>query len=218
MRILGFIGKLLISVGLGVLLFVAWILWGTGIYTNQQQDRLVDEFADLPALQAQGREDQGFGGPPMSYEPGPADPVFRMRIPKMDLDTIVVQGVGVEELKKGPGHYPGCNERFSRPLCTDLDEVWPGEKGRAIISGHRTTYDAPFWDLDRLQEGDSILTETRWGDFEYEVTGREIVQPDSRDIANPVASNTGELALTTCNPRFSAAERLVVYAELKTSV
>ena len=214
MRILGIIGKFLISVGVGVLLFVAWILWGTGFWTDQQQDRLAEEFADAPVLRAAGSEG-ALRGPPKGYDPAPGEAVFRMRIPRMELNTIVVEGVRVEDLRLGPGHYPGCDENFRPPLCTELNEVWPGEKGRMIVSGHRTTYDAPFWDLDALRPGDSIFFETKWGEFEYTMTGREIVPPDSRDIANPRATDAREVVLTTCNPRFSAAERLVVYAELK---
>jgi sortase A len=84
-----------------------------------------------------------------------------------------------------------------------------------IISGHRTTYGAPFWDLDKLERGDAILTQTRWGSFTYRVTGMEVVAPSSRDIANPAATDGYEIAITTCHPRFSAAQRLIVFAEME---
>jgi sortase A len=126
---------------------------------------------------------------------------------------MVVEGVGVDALKLGPGHYPQCRRGLSRPLCTDAPEVWPGEQGRVILSGHRTTYGAPFWALNRLEQGDRISLDTRWGKFSYAVTRQRIVSPGSTDIANPVTSGA-ELVLTTCNPRFSAAERLVVFATM----
>jgi sortase A len=215
MRVLALFGKLLISLGVGVLLFVAWTLWGTGFYTQQQQDRLADTFRSLPRFGRAAEPGQRPTGPPPSFRPGPGDPVFRLEIPALELSQIVVQGVGLEELKVGPGHYPSCRGEFDPPFCTELDEVWPGERGRVIVSGHRTTYDAPFLGLDELREGDRIRTETRWGNFNYVVSGKEIVSPNSRDIANPAATNGRELVLTTCNPRFSAAERLIVYAELE---
>jgi sortase A len=137
-----------------------------------------------------------------------------MRIPKIDFDQIVVEGVGTDELHKGPGHYPSCRDGFEDPLCTDFEEMWPGEKGRVIVSGHRTTYGAPFYNLDKLKAGDEVITETRWGDFTYEVTKTEIVRPDSLAIA--IQSDEAEIVLTTCNPRFSAAQRLIVYARLVT--
>ena len=215
MKVLRFVGKLLISIGAGILLFVVWTLWGTGVLAQREQERLAVEFDNLPALPASARGERP-QGPPLGFTPEPGEPVFRLRMPKIDLDHIVVEGVDEEQLELGPGHYPSCRKGFSRPLCTEADEVWPGERGRVIVSGHRTTYGAPFWALDRLRTGDLIETQTRWGDFTYVVSGKEVVPPDSRDIANPTAAGGYEIVFTTCNPRFSAAERLIVYAEMQT--
>jgi sortase A len=129
---------------------------------------------------------------------------------------MVVQGVETNELKLGPGHYPDCRANFEKPLCTDQEEVWPGEQGRVIVSGHRTTYGAPFWDLNKVQKDDEIKTLTKWGSFTYRVTEVRIVDPQARDVA--IADPPGdkaEIVLTTCNPRFSAAERLVVLGEME---
>ncbi len=203
--------------GVGVLLFVAWTLWGTGISTNMAQDDLESEFERTSPIETTPRSGEVESiEVDSSFKPGPGDPVFRIVIPKLDQRHMVVEGVDVEELKKGPGHYPNCRRGFSKPLCTDQDGVWPGEVGRVILSGHRTTYGAPFGAVDRLERGDSIRLETKWGDFTYEVTGSEIVLPNARDIATPT-SNKPELVLTTCHPRFSAAQRLIVSAELATS-
>lgn len=214
------LGKFLISVGVGVLLFIAWTLWGTGFYMSQQQDRLKDELTQLPDItpepQKSKKGEPKFVGPGAEYEPGPGDPVFALSIPDIELSDVVVQGVGTEELKLGPGHYPDCRSGFAKPLCTEAEQVWPGEKGRVIVSGHRTTYGQPFWDLDKLGEGDEIVTATRWGEFTYEVTGLEVVAPNATDIANPEPGGSkAEIVLTTCNPKYSAAERLIVYAEMK---
>lgn len=202
-------GKFLISVGVGVLLFVAWTLWGTGLYTSQQQTALAQEFDQLPAVEPDPDDPKPTG--PASL-PGPGDPAFRLRIPSIDLQQIVVEGVGTEDLKKGPGHYPSCRAGFERPLCTEFEEVWPGQEGRVIVSGHRTTYGAPFWDLDKLQKGDEIITDTKWGTYTYEVTEKRIVQPDSLAIA--IQSDAAEIVLTTCNPKYSAAQRLIVFGRL----
>ena len=214
MRWIRIFGKFMISVGFGILMFVGWTLWGTGLYTARQQVLLDGQFAAAPEIDLQF--DDGTVEVPANFDPGPGRPVFRLRIPAIDFNQMVVQGVGTEELRKGPGHFPSCRDGFERPLCTDLDQIWPGEVGRAIISGHRTTYGAPFYNLDRLKNGDEIVTETKWGEFTYEVTDKEIVPPDSRDIANPAAATFAEIVLTTCNPRFSAAERLIVYARMQT--
>jgi sortase A len=216
MTVLRTTGKLLISIGVGVLLFVAWVLWGTGIYTSRQQHRLEVEFAAAPRIEPERNPRTGFGGPGDGFTPESGEPVFALRIPAIGLNDIVVQGVGVEELKLGPGHYPDCRGEFNKPLCTNQEEVWPGEAGRVIVSGHRTTHGAPFWDLDRLERRDEIIIETQWGNFTYRVTNTRIVLPNSTDIANPDPDGSGaEIALTTCNPRFSAAERLIVFAEMR---
>jgi len=204
-------GKFLISVGVGIVLFIVWTLWGTGLYTSQQQDALATEFDQQPVVQVPPDEPQRLGPATL---PGPGAPAFRLRIPEIDLQKIVVEGVGTEELKKGPGHYPSCRSGFDRPLCTEFKEVWPGQEGRVIVSGHRTTYGAPFEDLDQLRNGDEIITDTKWGTFTYEVTEKRIVQPDSLAIA--VQSDAAEIVLTTCNPKYSAAQRLIVFARMVT--
>lgn len=210
MRYIRFFGKLLISLGFGILMFVGWTLWGTGIYTSQQQDQLQESWAHEPPIDI---TDEGLEVTvPESFQPQPGAAAFKLRIPRIDFDQIVVEGVGTEDLHKGPGHYPSCREGFDHPLCTEFEEMWPGEKGRVIVSGHRTTYGAPFYNLDKLRAGDEVITETRWGDFTYEVTKTEIVQPDSLAIA--IQNDEAEIVLTTCNPRFSAAQRLIVYARL----
>jgi sortase A len=215
MTVLRTLGKFLISVGFGVLLFVAWTLWGTGISTDRAQAALELEFDRQAPIDARELSREGVQSVEVdeSFRPGPGEGVFRIVIPKIGESEMVVEGVDTESLRKGPGHYPDCRRGFQKPLCTDQEEIWPGEVGRVIISGHRTTYGAPFYDVDRLRRGDEIRLETKWGDFTYEVTGSEVVPPNAQDIATPV-SDKPELVLTTCNPRFSAAERLIVSAEL----
>ncbi|MPZ70428.1 MAG: sortase [Actinobacteria bacterium] len=204
------LGKFLISVGIGVLLFLIWTLWGTGIYTERQQNRLETEFAALEPVAETG-------GPRPNFDPAPGAPVFKLEIPRIDVDHIVVEGVGVEQLKAGPGHYPACEDRFALPLCLrdDGDVFWPGEEGRVIVSAHRTTYGAPFWDLDKLKAGDRITTTTKWGTFEYVVTRTSVVDDDE---PVPSTGNAAELLLTTCNPKFSADQRLLVFAELEVGI
>jgi len=200
-----------------VLIFVGWTLWGTGIATHREQNELFDEYASLPPFKVFAAQSEP-SGPPNSFKPGPGDPVFKIKIPKIELNDdkgfMVVEGVTDSSLAKGPGHYPNCRPGFEPPLCTQLPEVWPGEKGRVIVSGHRTTHAAPFYDINELHKGDEIFIESRWGDFTYTVYKQEIVSPNQIGIANPAGSRDPELVLTTCNPRFSAAERLVIFAEL----
>ena len=155
-------------------------------------------------------------GPPRGFSPSPGDPVFRLRIPEIELDTVVVEGVRPQDLVGGPGHYPSCRDGFELPLCSHHEEVLPGEKGRVIVSGHRTTYGAPFWDMDALARGDAVIVQTEWGRFVYRVTRQRII--DAAESGSVVKKGKkAEIMFTTCHPRFSAAQRLLVFAELKTT-
>lgn len=206
MTILRTFGKLLISLGVGVLLFVAYVIWGTNLHTAKEQERLSIEFDQMQAVAG-----PRVGLPPEDFEPAPGAPVFRIRVPKIDMNYIVVEGVGEEELKLGPGHYPKCRREFPRPLCTNFPAAWPGEKGRVILSGHRVTFKAPFIDTDKLDRGDEIIIETKWGIFTYKVYQQRVVQPTDPAIVVQ-KDNVRELVLTTCNPKFSAETRLITFA------
>lgn len=211
----------MISVGVGVLLFVAWTLWGTGIATHRAQNRLSEQYDALPPFPVPAGKKEKPHGPPAGFKPKPGEPVFRIKIPKIKLNDgkgyMAIEGVNTEDLAEGPGHYPDCGPGFPEPLCTNEPEVWPGEPGRVIVSGHRTTHGAPFYDLEQVVKGNQIIIESRWGNFTYVVTKQTIVDDSVVGIADPTASKTPEIVLTTCNPRFSAAERLIVYAKLKES-
>ena len=97
-------------------------------------------------------------------------------IPSIGLDWIVVEGVQVADLKKGPGHF------HETPM--------PGQLGNAAIAGHRTTYGAPFFDLDDLEPGDLIEVQTLVGTFIYEVTGTEVVNPSEYALVIPTNDPT----------------------------
>jgi sortase A len=122
----------------------------------------------------------------------------------------VVEGVSHDDLKKGPGHFPG----------TDL----PGQLGNVVISGHRTTYGAPFNRLDELHTGDAIVLETRTTFFTYTVQRIFVVKPSAIGVTYHVPDHPGLaptqrlLTLTTCNPKYSARTRLIVRAVLSSTL
>ncbi len=122
-----------------------------------------------------------------------------LSIPKIGLLDAIVEGVGEAQLEQGPGHYPG----------TSL----PGEAGNVAIAGHRTTYAHPFYNLDALSPGDNIYILTAQGLFQYTVSGSQVVAPTDVAVLDTVPGKS-TLTLTTCNPRYSAAQRLVVTANL----
>ena len=211
----------MITAGVLILLFVAYQLWGTGLAEARAQRELKKEFeqflAESPISTAPSTTTSVVtipGDPgttavtsavttaPMDTGPPPApagDAVAILKIPKLGVEKAVVQGVSLGLLKKGPGHYP------TTPM--------PGQPGNAAIAGHRTTYGAPFFRLNELDPGDEILVTTRQGRFRYEVAETRIVRPNETSVLGE--SDDNRLTITTCNPRFSAAQRLVVIALLK---
>ena len=198
-RLVGGLGRVLIAAGLVILLFVVYQLWGTGLREAQAQSDLTESFAETLAAPPLRALPAGSDEPPViPLAPPEGEAVAMIRIPKIDVEKAVVEGVGIGDLQKGPGHYP------STPL--------PGQPGNAAIAGHRTTYGAPFFSLDELQIGDEILVRTLQGEFRYEVDRKTVVLPSQVEVLDP--TEEPRLTLTTCNPRFSAAERLIVSAVL----
>jgi sortase A len=190
------IGKTFIGAGILILLFVAYQLWGTGLAESRAQGSLEKEFnqAVTPTTAPQV--------PVTTVPPQLGDAVARIDIPRINVEKYVVEGVGVEDLKKGPGHYP--------------DTPMPGQPGNAAVAGHRTTYGAPFYSLNDLVAGDQILVTTQAGRFQYDVTESKIVGPNDAFVLDATEDN--RLTLTTCHPRYSAAQRLIVVARLVTEL
>jgi sortase A len=219
----GGLGRVLLVTGLLVLAFVAYQLWGTGIQAAQSQDELEEEFeAALSATSTSAptttpppttTTDPGTAGsaPSTSASPSTAptttsapatpavhegDPIARLEIPRIGHDWIVVAGVRVEDLRKGPGHYP--------------DTPLPGQEGNVAIAGHRTTYGAPFERINELEPGDEIILTTFTGRFVYRMAGQRIVPPTDGSVLDPTP--TPVVTLTSCHPKYSARERIVVQA------
>lgn len=227
---LGALGRTLISVGALLLLFVVYQLWGTGIHEARAQNSLSDEFEQLVRAQtstsvptttqspsSSSTVVETTEAPTTTAEPQPPEvidafksgaAVAHIRIPKIDLDKIVVEGVDVDDLRKGPGHYR------STPM--------PGQRGNAAIAGHRTTYGAPFNRIDELEPGDEIFVATLQGSFTYKVvahgnpdgslSGHQIVSPNDVWVLDDAGDN--RLTLTACHPKYSASQRIVVQALL----
>ena len=199
--------------GILILLFIPYLLWGTGLQTARSQAQLRKEFTAVQqqvgersvkrpsAPSKQAAPSPPTLAPPMA-DPAIGAPVGVIDIPKIDLNMVVIEGTGTAQLQQGPGHYPGT------PL--------PGQQGNVAIAGHRTTYLHPFYNLNVLSPGDSILITTVQGEFLYQMTSSQVVSPS--DVAVVDDTTSPQLTLTTCNPRYSASTRLVVHAALVASV
>ncbi len=196
----GWVGSSLHWFGIACLLgaagcggFIVWTLWGTGLTTRAAQDRLGNDFQSLqqPAVHIP---------PPPGWAPIPGSLYGEIVIPAIGLNAYVVQGTDYGSLQNGPGHY------------VNTANPWD-PTGRVGIAGHRTTYLHPFFHLDLLKPGDTItIRTTKYGDYTYRVS-QVFVLPTS--IAGRVLAQTPNptLVLTTCNPTYSSAERLIVTAD-----
>lgn len=210
-RLIGLAGRVLVGAGALVLLFVVYQLWGTGLLEARHQGTLRHQFEvelrhvqNSPAPPATSSGDTETTDPPArapvaAWEtPAEGQPVALLRIPKIGVDVVVVDGTSTSDLSLGPGLYPGA------PL--------PGQAGNSAIAGHRTTFGAPFYSLNALRRGDAIDVTTLQGSFVFRVTNSQVVAPT--DVAVVAPTTFPELTLTTCDPPFSAANRLVVQARL----
>ncbi|MEO6468348.1 MAG: sortase, partial [Acidimicrobiia bacterium] len=202
-------GTALRNLGILLLLFVAFQLWGTSALEHRDQAKLRRSFqvalasqvAPSTALPADA--DPSTVTTPTTVVAPPAAPsgaaAAVIKIPKIGVEQAVVEGTGVGDLRKGPGHYRNT------PL--------PGQPGNAAIAGHRTTYGAPFNRIDELAPGDPILVSTLQGNFKYVVSEAPFpVSPSKNDVLFNKDDN--RLTLTTCHPKYSAAKRLIVVAKL----
>jgi sortase A len=202
------LGQTLITAGVVILLFVAYELWFTGFETARDQHELTNAIEDLWRHGAGSYDEPADLLKPIPIGSG----VAVLRIPRFGRDwaKVVVEGVEVRDLKRGPGHYPGT--------------ALPGQVGNFVVSGHRTTYGAPFNRVDELKAGDAIVVETRDTWYTYRVTSTEIVKPTAIEVTYPVPHEAGAKAtaatitLTSCNPKYSARTRIIVYGRLDTKL
>lgn len=151
------------------------------------------------ANQKQGELKKAFFDPPprvIRREPLKGDSIARIEIAAIGVDEYVVEGTDVDSLRKGPGHYP------ETPL--------PGAPGTTAIAGHRTTYGAPFREIDQLKRGQVINIDMPDGHFVYRVEKTKIVDDQDLSVLDRVGYK--RLVLSACHPLYSAAQRIIVFA------
>ena len=235
-RVLRGLGWTLIAAGIVVVLFIVYLLWWTDRETARAQGDLATEWqaevlpdaevdvgsdlrdvANLPVEQ-QALPDDGEGtgtaadaGPRGIDVPVDVGDAYALIWFERDGEFVVtddivaaVEGVTLDHLSRGPGHYPETSA--------------PGQAGTAAFAGHRTTYGRPFHNLDLLEPGDEIHVVDRVGrHWVYDFLELEVVAPTDvwvvTDDARPDVSHL--LTLTTCNPKYSAATRLVAFGQLR---
>jgi sortase A len=223
--VVGKFGRVFIAVGLLLFGFAAYQLWGTGIQQARSQAKLAAEFDQpppgptTPSTTARSTVASTIASdssvPAKAAEPtttvvddpelvsvvnaNDGDQIARIEIPSIDVKQIVVSGVTIADLRKGPGHYRNT------PL--------PGQRGNAAIAAHRTGFGGPFEDLDKLNKGDKIIVTYRNRDrYVYTVRDSKVVPPSDVSVLDP--SDEPILTLTTCTPKRTADNRLVVVGVL----
>ncbi len=224
--VIGVVGEVLITLGVIVFLFLAYELWFTGLYTARAQSDLKSQLrsewalpapstpsaTELPGEQPTAPGSPAASPPALIDQPVPGDAIGLIRIPRLGANYAyaIVEGVSTDDLKKGPGHYPGT--------------AMPGGVGNFVLSGHRTTYLAPFNGLGELQKGDAIVIETRDTWYTYRVTGDQTVLPTAVGVVLPVPNkphakpSQALITLTTCTPKYSASHRLIIYGSLESAL
>jgi sortase A len=207
------VGTFLLVIGIGVLAWAATVyLWKdpfTTAYTAYEQRKLASKLDEQfetykptrrPVVQTTKpkprqddvrREARRYR---LASEDG--DAVARLRIPRLGLSAVVVNGTSVSDLRRGPGRH--------------LETFMPGERQLVYIAGHRTTYGAPFGDIDKLKPGDPISVELPYATVDYRVTRHRIV--DDNDLSVLDTQHHEQLVLQACHPRFFASQRYLVYA------
>jgi len=200
------LGWVLVWMGLAVMWFAVYTLWGTRAISDAAQKQPEAEFEQQVSAAGAPRQLTPEEQQRLLTELGavvdnaaPTAGIARIRIPKLGVDAIVVNGTDREALQHGPGLFQ-VPERAAKQL--------PGAPGNTTISGHRTTFGAWFNRIDELVPGDQILVDTLAGTTTYEVTGQQVVAPTDVYVAMQFGDN--RVTLTACNPKFSARERIIV--------
>ena len=208
------VGTFLLVVGFGVLAWAATVyLWKdpfTTAYTAYEQRKLESSLdrrfetwkpARHPASHATAQpkpriDDVRSEARRFRLESHEGDAIAKLKIPRIHLDAVVVNGTGTADLRRGPGRH--------------LETYMPGERQLVYIAGHRTTYGAPFGDIDKIRPGDLITASLPYATVTYRVTGHRIV--DDNDLSVLKTHHREQLVLQACHPRFFASERYLVYA------
>lgn len=197
----GIIGELLLTLGVLVLLYVVYVLWGTGVQTDRAQGELreqtVERWSD-PLTTGEASVD------PAETDIGEGYALLRIPALGDDWEWVVVQGIEMSDLARGPGHYE--------------DTADPGELGNISIAGHRSGHGAPFADLDQVGVGDLVEVETAAGTWTYTIDEpARVIEPTETWVVDPVPGESAgtepterRLTLTTCHPRYGSAQRLYV--------
>jgi len=201
-------GELLVTGGTIVLLFVAYLMWGTALRAGSAQHQLSSELNQQWANVSTGGHRAARPAQPEQLALVTGQPFAYIRIPAFGgrWRFTIIQGTALAQLNVSPGHVPG----------TQL----PGQLGNFAVAGHRVTAGNPFWSLPSLKAGDLVYIDTRLNTYTYRVTGQHTVLPTDTAVVDPVPGHPGQrpaqrlITLITCNPAWTGTHRVIVTGTL----
>jgi sortase A len=202
------LGELLVTLGAVVLLFVAYLLWGTALRASSAQHQLSNELNQQWASVNAGGHAAARPAQPEQLSLVTGQPFGYIRIPAFGAHWrfTIIQGTALAQLNVSPGHVPG----------TQL----PGQLGNFAVAGHRVTAGNPFWSLPSLKDGDLVYIDTKLNTYTYRVTGQHTVLPTDTAVVDPVPGHPGQrptqrlITLITCNPAWTGTHRVIVTGKL----
>jgi sortase A len=201
------LGELLITLGVVLLLFVAWQLYWTDFTAGRAQAATTESVQKQWAAHPDSAPGALVNGKVRSVPLG--DAFALIRIPRFGKKYVkpVYQGTDLAILDKGVGHYSGSQ--------------MPGEIGNFAVAGHRVTYGKPFNEIATIKPGDAIVIETATTWYVYRAVRHVIVTPNHVEVVAPVPQHPGQrpteawMTMTACNPEYSARERYVEFSRLE---
>ena len=206
------IGEVLLTVGVITMLFVGYLLWGSGMRTAAAQRQFTSElnrewgWERIPPARPLGHAGQeaAIDIAPERFDVATGQPFAFITIPAFGANWkfTLIQGAALAQLNLSPGHVPGTQ--------------WPGQFGNFAVAGHRVTAGNPFWSLPSLRPGDLVRIQTQLNNYTYRVTGEEMVAPTDTAVLDAVPGHPDErpalrlITLITCDPPWTGTHRVIV--------
>ena len=197
------VGEVLITVGLVVMLFALYEVYGKTAIVQAHQNSLDKQLSQSWSGGGVAAPGTGATGT-QTVTPLAGSALARLYLPVLHQHWVVVEGVALSDIAYAPGHYPGT--------------AMPGQIGNFSVAGHRIP--SIFWNLQELTKGQLIVVQTRDYYYVYTVTQQEVVTPHSIEVVAPtpdeigIAPTASMMTLTTCNPKWNDYQRLAIHAVL----
>lgn len=206
---IGFIGEVLITVGLFLLLYIVWQLWWSSFKVSGELNAAVNDFERAHPAVTEYTEERRTDDPPLVGNLSEGEMFAILHVPGWEWETIpIAEGVSTWVLNAGyAGHYPETGE--------------PGQIGNFAIAAHRRTFGDTFLNIHTLGNGDPLVVETDEAFIVFRKVKDQVVQPSDTWVLDPVPGELGVepteriMTMTTCHPMYGNTERYIVWSEME---